>query len=149
MRRLIYVAMMVITAVATSCNQPNHKVEMHDMEACVWSTAEEFVYNNSDSLSQRDISIVVRYGNDYVADSVAIHILTISPDSMVVEEPFTLRIPRIKEVRPEEQTFIYRRNVVLSRKGEYHFRLTPDSLVEGISSIGIMVGEPQQQHNEE
>ena len=149
MRHLIYVAMMVIAAVATSCNQPNHKVEMHDMEACVWSTAEEFVYNNSDSLSQRDISIVVRYGNDYVADSVAMHILTISPDSMVVEEPFTLRIPRIKEVRPEEQTFIYRRNVVLSRKGEYHFRLTPDSLVEGISSIGIMVGEPQQQHNEE
>lgn len=149
MRRLIYVAMMVIAAVVTSCNQTNHKVEMHDMEACVWSTAEEFVYNNSDSLSQRDISIVVRYGNDYVADSVAMHILTISPDSMVVEEPFTLRIPRIKEVRPEEQTFIYRRNVVLSRKGEYHFRLTPDSLVEGISSIGIMVGEPQQQHNEE
>lgn len=149
MRRLIYVAMIIIAAIVTSCNQTNHKVEMHDMEACVWSTAEEFVYNNSDSLSQRDISIVVRYGNDYVADSVAMHILTISPDSMVVEEPFTLRIPRIKEVRPEEQTFIYRRNVVLSRKGEYHFRLTPDSLVEGISSIGIMVGEPQQQHNEE
>lgn len=149
MRRLIYVAMIIIAAIVTSCNQTNHKVEMHDMEACVWSTAEEFVYNNSDSLSQRDISIVVRYGNDYVADSVAMHILTISPDSMVVEEPFMLRIPRIKEVRPEEQTFIYRRNVVLSRKGEYHFRLTPDSLVEGISSIGIMVGEPQQQHNEE
>ena len=149
MRRLIYVAMMVIATVFTSCNQPNHKVEMHDMERCAWSAAEEFVYNNSDSLSQRDISIVVRYGNDYVADSVAMHILTISPDSMVVEEPFTLRIPRIKEVRPEEQTFIYRRNVVLNRKGEYHFRLTPDSLVEGISSIGIMVGEPPQQHNEE
>ena len=149
MRRLIYVAMMGIAALFTSCNQPNHKVEMHDMEECVWATAEEFVYNNSDSLSQRDISIVVRYGSDYVADSVAMHILTISPDSMVVEEPFTLRIPRIKEVRPEEQTFIYRRNVVLSRKGEYHFRLTPDSLVEGISSIGIMVGEPPQQHNEE
>ena len=149
MRRLIYVAMMVIATVFTSCNQPNHKVEMHDMERCAWSAAEEFVYNNSDSLSQRDISIVVRYGNDYVADSVAMHILTISPDSMVVEEPFTLRIPRIKEVCPEEQTFIYRRNVVLNRKGEYHFRLTPDSLVEGISSIGIMVGEPPQQHNEE
>ena len=141
--------MLVIAALFTSCNQPNHKVEMHDMEECVWATTEEFVYNNSDSLSQRDISIVVRYGSDYVADSVAMHILTISPDSMVVEEPFTLRIPRIKEVRPEEQTFVYRRNVVLSRKGEYHFRLTPDSLVEGISSIGIMVGEPPQQHNEE
>ena len=143
------VSLLVVVLVMVGCATPQRSVEMHDMEACVWSTAEEFVYNNSDSLSQRDISIVVRYGSDYVADSVAMHILTISPDSMVVEEPFTLRIPRIKEVRPEEQTFIYRRNVVLSRKGEYHFRLTPDSLVEGISSIGIMVGEPQQQQNEE
>ena len=69
MRRLIYVAMIIIAAIVTSCNQTNHKVEMHDMEACVWSTAEEFVYNNSDSLSQRDISIVVRYGSDYVNSS--------------------------------------------------------------------------------
>ncbi|MBQ2142914.1 MAG: hypothetical protein II204_07160 [Alistipes sp.] len=141
--------MVAFATLAVSCNEQQHSIEMHDMEECVWSGTEEFTYDNADSLSKRDISIVVRYGTGYVADSVCLHILAISPDSMVTEEPFTLRIPRIKEVRPEEQTFIYRRNVVLSRKGEYHFRLTPDSLVEGISSIGIMVGEPQQQHNEE
>ena len=145
MRRLIYVAMMVIAALFTSCNQPNHKVEMHDMEECVWATAEEFVYNNSDSLSQRDISIVVRYGSDYVADSVNLRILAISPDSMVTEERFTLRIPRIKEVRPEEQTFLYRKDVVLGRCGDYTFRITPDTIVDGISAVGIMVGEPEVQ----
>ena len=134
---------------AVACNAPQRSVVMHDTPNDRWDISEEFYYDNSDSLTRRDIAITVRYGKGYVADSVAMHILTISPDSMAVEEPFTLRIPRIKEVRPEEQTFIYRRNVVLSRKGEYHFHLTPDSLVEGISSIGIMVGEPQQQHNEE
>ena len=143
MRRLIYVAMIIIAAIVTSCNQTNHKVEMHDMEECVWSGTEEFSYNNADSLSKRDISIVVRYGTGYVADSVCLRILAISPDSLVTAEEFTLRIPRIKEVRPEEQTFLYRKDVVLGRCGEYKFHITPDTLVEGISSVGIMIGEPE------
>lgn len=129
--------------VVVSCKETQHSVKMHDMETSAWGAVEEFVYDNSDSLSKRDLSIVVRYGSGYVADSVNVRVLTISPDSMVVEEPFTLRIPRIKEVRPMEQTFLYRRNVVLGRKGEYRFRITPDTLVEGISSVGIMVGEPE------
>ncbi|MBO5881702.1 MAG: hypothetical protein J6Q21_00515 [Alistipes sp.] len=142
MRRLIYVVVVAMAMVVVSCKETQHSVKMHDMETSVWGAVEEFVYDNSDSLSKRDLSIVVRYGSGYVADSVNVRVLAISPDSMVVEEPFTLRIPRIKEVRPMEQTFLYRRNVVLGRKGEYRFRITPDTIVEGISSVGIMVGEP-------
>lgn len=141
LRRLVYVALVVVAFVVASCQEEGRKVEMHDMETSAWEAAEEFVYDNSDSLAKRDISVVVRYGNGYVADSVALSILTISPDSMVVEEPFMLHIPRIRAVRPEEQTFLYRSNVVLSRKGEYRFRLTPDTLVEGIASVGIIVEE--------
>ncbi len=141
LRCLVYVALVVVAFVVASCQEEGRKVEMHDMETSAWEAAEEFVYDNSDSLAKRDISVVVRYGNGYVADSVALSILTISPDSMVVEEPFTLHIPRIRAVRPEEQTFLYRSNVVLSRKGEYRFRLTPDTLVEGIASVGIIVEE--------
>lgn len=116
---------------------------MHDIKTDTWSASEEFMYDNTDSLSKRDISIVVRYGRGYTADSVGLRILAISPDSMVTQEHFTLRIPRIKEVRPEEQTFLYRRNVVFSRKGEYQFRIIPDTAVEGISSIGIIVSEEE------
>ena len=148
MRRLIYVIVMAVAAIAVSCTEAQHGVVMHDMESCAWSTTEQFTYDNTDSLAKRDLSFVVRYGTGYVADSVSLRILTISPDSMVTEEPFTLRIPRIKEVRPEEQTFLYRHNVVLSRKGEYHFRLMPDTIVEGISSIGIMVSEPAEKEVE-
>ena len=148
MQRLIYLAIVAFASLMVACNEQSHTIEMHDMAKSVWSTAEEYHYDNADSLSKRDISIVVRYGADYVADSVSLRILAISPDSLVTEEPFTLRIPRIKEVRPEEQTFLYRRNVVLRRKGEYLFRLTPDSIVEGISSIGIMVSEPAEKQVE-
>ena len=131
-----------MAAIVVSCNEVQHSVAMHEMGTCAWAAPESFVYENEDSLSQRDLAIVVRYGTGYVADSVNMRILTISPDSMVIEEPFTLHIPRIREVRPQEQTFLYRRNVVLGRKGQYEFRLTPDGVVEGISSVGIMIGEP-------
>ncbi len=135
--------MVVFAALAVSCNEQQHSVAMHDIESDAWSTSEEFTYNNTDSLSKRDISIVVRYGKGYTADSVGLRILAISPDSLVTAEPFTLRIPRIKEVRPEEQTFLYRKDVVLGRCGEYKFRIMPDTLVEGISSVGIIIGEPE------
>jgi hypothetical protein len=143
MRRLIYLILVVCTALAVSCNEQQHSVAMHDIETDAWSTSEEFTYNNTDSLSKRDISIVVRYGKGYTADSVGLRILAISPDSLVTAEPFTLRIPRIKEVRPEEQTFLYRKDVVLGRCGEYKFHITPDTLIEGISSVGIVIGEPE------
>ncbi len=143
MRRLIYLILVVCTALAVSCHEQQHSVAMHDIETDAWSTSEEFTYNNTDSLSKRDISIVVRYGKGYTADSVGLRILAISPDSLVTAELFTLRIPRIKEVRPEEQTFLYRKDVVLGRCGEYKFRIMPDTLVEGISSVGIVIGEPE------
>ena len=145
MQRLIYLAIVALSALCVACNEPQHSIEMHDVDEAVWSNAEEFTYDNQDSLSKRDISIVVRYGSDYVADSVSLRILAISPDSLVTEEPFTLRIPRIKEVRPEEQTFLYRKDVVLGRCGEYTFRITPDTLVEGISSVGLMIGETERE----
>ena len=83
MRRLIYLALVVCALVTISCKEQAHSVEMHDIKTDTWSTSEEFSYNNADSLSKRDISIVVRYGNGYTADSVSLRILAISPDSLV------------------------------------------------------------------
>ena len=142
MRYLSYILIVTVAmVVAVSCSDARRSIAVHDMDACVWSGAEEFSYDNADTLAKRDISIVARYGKGYVADSVALRILSISPDSMVVEEPFTLHIPRVAEVRPHEQTFLYRRNAVLGVKGEYRFRLTPQHSVEGISSVGIVISD--------
>ena len=74
MQRLIYLAIVALSALCVACNEPQHSIEMHDMDEAVWSNAEEFTYDNQDSLSKRDISIVVRYGSDYVADSVSLRI---------------------------------------------------------------------------
>ena len=52
-----------------------------------------------------------------------------------------MRVPRLSDLRPEEQTFLYRSNVTLRHKGEYLFRLTPEKAVEGIASVGLIIEE--------
>lgn len=143
LRYLMVAAVWAVTLVAMSCGNTGRTVEVRDFENSQWAAPEDFYYDNSDTLSHRDISLVVRYDKGYVADSVAMTILTVSPDSLVFEEPFTLHIPRLGNLRPEEQSFVYRSNVLLARPGRYLFRLTPLAPVEGIESIGIVVGEEQ------
>lgn len=144
MRDLRYIILAMITMVVMACAEAGRSVEVRDFEPKVWDSVEEFKYINEDSLSRRDIAITLRYDRGYRADSIPMHILTISPDSLVVEEPFTLRVPHLAELLPEEQTFIYRRNVVLKHKGAYTFRLKPDTTICGIASVGIIVSNTPQ-----
>lgn len=135
------IVLLAVVAITTACNTTPRTVEVVDHEGSVWSSAEEIVYDNRDSLCSRDIKIVVRYDRTYKADSIALRVLTVAPDSMVLEESFVLRVPRLSDLRPDEQTFLYRSNVVLRHKGEYLFRLTPEKAVEGIASVGLIIEE--------
>lgn len=136
-----YLVAALFVVLCSACGGSSRSVEMHDQPSVVWDSAEEFTYDNSDTLYRRNISITVRYDGKMTAESVPIKILTVSPDSMVLEEDFTLRIPQLADMRPEEHTFIYRKGVLLKRRGEYMFRLTPLEPVEGIASVGIIVDE--------
>ena len=141
MRSILITVISILAISLAGCMPKGHSIEVSDTENDRWSTVEEFYYDNVDTLTRRDISIVVRYGHGYTADSVAMSILSISPDSMVLEEPFTLRIPRLGDMRPAEHTFLYRRNAILAKEGRYTFRLKPNAIVEGISSVGLVISE--------
>ncbi|MBR5821450.1 MAG: hypothetical protein IKY51_01205 [Alistipes sp.] len=140
-RLLRYISLVAVTVVMLACGNTQRSVEMHNPEHSRWAEYEDFYYDNVDTLSKRDIAIAVRYGKGYVADSVALSILCVSPDSLVSEEPFTIHIPHLADMRPEVQTFPYRRNVVLGTKGRYLFRLRPDNAIDGISSVGLVISD--------
>lgn len=140
-RLLKYIPLVVIAVVMLACGNTQRSVEMHNPAHSCWAEYEDFYYDNTDTLGKRDIAIAVRYNNGYVADSVALSILCVSPDSLVSEEPFTIHIPHLADMRPEVQTFPYRRNVILGTKGRYLFRLRPDNAIEGISSVGIVISD--------
>ena len=143
MRRVVntILALLIVVAMVACGGGGNHTVEMHDTHGCIWSEGEEFFYENSDTLYRRNISINVRYDGNYVAQSVPVKILTVSPDSMILEEDFTLHIPYLADMQPDEHTFVYRSQVLLKRSGTYRFLVTPQQPVEGISSIGLIVDE--------
>lgn len=140
-KSLKYIFATIIAMMVMACGGSGRIVEMHNNEQNCWSEYVDFYYDNNDSLSKRDISIVVRYGKSYIADSVAMSILCVSPDSLVSEEPFTIHIPHLADMRPEVQTFPYRHNVVLRTKGRYLFRLRPESAIEGINSVGLSISD--------
>lgn len=145
-KRLRYTLLGVITSILmVACGTAHRSVEMHDNEHNRWAEYEDFYYDNTDTIGKRDIAIVVRYGKGYVADSVALSILCVSPDSLVSEEPFTIHIPHLADMRPEVHTFPYRRNVVLGTKGRYLFRLRPETTIEGITSVGLAISDVDKQ----
>ena len=138
---LKYISLVIVAVLMLACGNTKRSVEMHNPERNCWAEYEDFYYDNTDTLAKRDIAIAVRYNNGYIADSVALSILCVSPDSLVSEEPFTIHIPHLADMRPEVHTFPYRRNVVLGTKGRYLFRLRPNSAVEGISSVGLVISD--------
>ena len=137
MKRLCGALVVVLLIVA--CRGEQRVVEVHDQPAECWEEVEEFTFVNDDTLSLRDIAIVLRYNRREVTDTLSLNIVTISPDSLVLSEDMTLRIPRLGDMRPAEQSFPYRRSVVLQRRGEYRFRLTPRAKAEGIGSVGLLI----------
>lgn len=141
MRVVKHTILLMLLLVTVACGSTGRSVEVHDVDSEAWYAVEEYKFNNEDSLSLRDISIVLRYNKGYVADSLPLSVLTISPDSLLFEEHFTLHIPRLADMRPEEHTFLYRRDVKLQRKGSYTFRLTPLTPTKGIASVGIVVSD--------
>lgn len=136
-------ASVLLTITVVACSDDKRKVMMSDIAGDAWDSVEEFYYDNSDTLQLREIAICLRYDHGCVADSMVVDVLTLSPDKLLFEEPFTLHIPHLSDMRPEEQTFVYRRNVTLSKEGRYMFRLTPHNPVEGISSVGVIISAQQ------
>ncbi|MBR5206709.1 MAG: hypothetical protein IKW52_06030 [Alistipes sp.] len=137
MLKTLFVVVGVVLMVA--CRGEQRSVEVHDQPTTGWECVEEFSFVNDDTLSMREIAVVLRYDRKDVVDTLSLNIVTISPDSLVLSENMTLRIPRLGDMRPAEQSFPYRRGVVLQRRGEYRFRLTPSVKAEGVGSVGLLI----------
>ena len=123
----------------TACASGGTTVEMHDMADLRWSDTVHISVDNDDTLSMRDLSVVVRYNRQLKTDSVTVDITTMTPDSLRLEERFTLHIPPTNEVHAVERIFPYRRNARLLRSGIYQFTLSSQEEIVGVESVGLMI----------
>ena len=90
-------------------------------------------------MTPRDLYIVVRYNDSFRDDTLRLTIRTISPDSLVFEESYTLGLPprRHPAALAEEESVPYRRHVIFPDSGIYRMAFTPAMPVRGVEAIGI------------
>lgn len=141
--RNIHIAAAACALWFASCSSHGTTVEMNDMPEYRWSEAAHFSVDNDDTLSLRDLSVVVRYNRELKADSITVAITTLTPDSLRLDERFTLHVPRTNEVRAVERIFPYRRNARFMRPGIYRFTISPADEIIGVESVGFMTGSAE------
>ena len=87
LRSIIAIAGMLVT----SCLSP-HQTVVTDTGAARGAKCRNRI-PNADTVTPRDLYIVVRYNDSFRDDTLRLTIRTISPDSLVFEESYTLGLP--------------------------------------------------------
>ena len=128
LRSIIAIAGMLVT----SCLSP-HQTVVTDTGGGTWSESAEIEIPNADTVTPRDLYIVVRYNDSFRDDTLRLTIRTISPDSLVFEESYTLGLPprRHPAALAEEASVPYRRHVIFPDSGIYRMAFTPAMPVRG------------------
>ncbi len=138
-----------IAAGWVSCLQP-HAIRMVDTDPAAWNAAQSVTvsYDNTDTVSARDLWAVVRFCNDYEYDKFQLSITTVTPDGYRWRDTLSMevygRLPHVGLYGELEQP--YRHRVVLQQTGRYLFELAPvmpDTVTRGVAAVGIRLADAQ------
>lgn len=112
---------------------------MNDVDPRSWDSSTVISYENSDTLSLRDISIVVRYNADRQCDMLPLTITTAAPDSTVFTEQFVCRLNGQHKPAPTSavKKIPYRLSSRLANIGTYNITITPTERQRGIEAVGV------------
>ena len=125
---------------AIGCVSP-HQSAVTDVNPIRWDRKAEIHMPNTDTVTLRDASIFLRCNDRFVEDTLTIRITTLTPDSLRVEEPFLLVIPRSESPAAlmREVVVPYRRRILFTRSGDYRCIVTPTRPIRGIEAVGINI----------
>ena len=120
------------------CLSP-HQTVVTDTGGGTWSESAEITLSNTDTVTPRDLYIVVRYNDSFRGDTLRLIVQTTSPDSLAYAEPFTLGIPPCRQpaALAGEVSVLYRRHVIFPDSGAYRIAFTPAVPVRGVEAIGV------------
>lgn len=129
-----------LVPLAGGCLSP-HDAAMVDVDPRAWRESVGVEFENRDTLSPRDLYLVVRYAGlrGGEGDTLRLEVETLAPDSSRYAEQVAVPLPaseRAAALRPQLRR-LYRRAAVLGRQGRYRMTFTPASPVRGVESVGI------------
>lgn len=122
------------------CTRPTQAV-MADVNPYGWEEEVRVKIENADTLTLRDLSLVVRANRNFRLDTLHVEVTLKSPEAAQFSEVVALPIRHLH--RPAALRLIdeipYRHDVVLNRFGTYWVTLRPLSPIRGIEAAGINV----------
>lgn len=123
-----------------SCLSPQ-QVYVTDTPPAAWWRTAEVVVPNTDTVTPRDFTLILRTNTSLESDTLTLRIELEAPDSLRYEELFTLRMDRTLRaaaIRPLTER-LYRTKAILCDTGRYRFHITPTHSVRGIEAVGIRI----------
>lgn len=138
MRMVSRIVAIVLAIAMCSCLAPQN-AQMVGVDMRSWSNAASIVYDNSDTLSLRNINIALRYNDNFKQATLPLKITVTTPDAHHFEEvvSFSLQHPRTALTVATTESLPYRADALLNQKGCYTFSFEPQSAVRGVEAIGI------------
>ena len=133
------VVALLLSIFVASCATDRGYVDMLPVSPYSWADAVSIIYQNSDTVSERDIAIALRYNKSFRSDTLTVKIQTSLPDAHQFSESVLLHLKRdyTAAAVTASEVIPYRNNCVLGQSGYYIFTITPCRAVEGIEAVGI------------
>ncbi len=98
-------------------------------------------YENADTLSQRNLAVLVRFRSDFAYDRLDFVLETATPDSLLLRDTLSVRPDPAEAASLSyiDARMAYRSRSLLGRTGEYRFTFTPLRPVEAVIGVGVEI----------
>ena len=133
--RIVVVALAMMMC---SCLAPQN-TQMVSVNMRSWDSVESITYDNSDTISLRNLNIALRYNNNFKQTTLPLKITVTTPDARHFEEIAELQLqrPRTALTVSTTESLPYRTDVLLNQRGCYTFSFEPQSAMRGVEAIGV------------
>lgn len=131
---------LAIVAAFTGCLAPQ-TTQMTGVDIRSWKSAESVRFDNSDTLSLRNLGIALRYNSNFKVSALPLKLAIMTPDSLFFEDSIVLypRHPHSALSVATTECLPYRTDVLLNKRGAYTFTFEPYDEVCGMEAIGVEI----------
>lgn len=130
----------VLSMLTTGCTMPDY-IKTVDTNPICWDYPVSIIYDNSDTLSLVNLSVVVRYNDDFKDDKIDVTMHLSTPDVYQCREQISLSLmrPYFGTAVQSSESLFYRENCCLNSRGNYIFTIIPSRSMRGIEAVGIEI----------
>ncbi len=142
--RLLFCGFAALLSVGCS-RVPEREAVVREIPRGRWETRQPInvVYENADTLSRRDLAVLVRFRSDFTGERFDFVLETLTPDRRLWSDTLSVLPASVETVSLSylDTRTVYRPFAVLDRPGEYRFTFMPLTPVEHVIGVGIEISD--------